>query len=293
MNTKKEIIDKIYYLLWEDQTSTVFDKEWEVAPKCNEVIDKICRCEVKNILTDTKIKGWILDFLYEERTIKLPRSKRLNADLDTDSTTITLSDVDDLPTTGFIEIEWNVISYWGIDDDWLLIKIGWVNWYHWQGAEVHFAYQMPSKVLKPADIYDTKEWYRLRFMDFREYKWFLDCYTLKPSNGKKFAIFYNRENPVTISYLKRLDEMTTDDDECWLPDDYWKKIVPYIVAWELLIDTSEVDKWQKLLQIWYWELEDMYSFYATPNKQFRKRIKVSPMRSSIYDVDDLPQLRSN
>ena len=88
--------------------------------------------------------------------------------------------------------------------------------------------------------------------------------------------------------------METDTDECGLPDDYWKKIVPYLVAWELLIDTSEVEKGQKLLQIWYWELEDMYSFYATPNKQFRKKIKVMPMTNGyLWERDDLVPIRSN
>jgi len=294
MNTKKEIVDKIYYLLWEDQTSTVFDKEGEVVPKVNEVVGKICRCEVKNILTDTKIRGWILDFLYEEKTIKVPRAKQLMEDITESTTSITLDNIDDLASTGFIEIEWNIISYWAIDTDWKLIKLGWINWFHWAWATVRLAYQMPSKVLKPADLYDTQLGVRLKFMDFREFKSDLSCYTLKPSNGRKYAIFYNIENPVTISYTKKLDEMESDDDECGLPDDYGKKIIPNLVAGELLIDTSEWEKGKSLLQIWYAELEDMYSFYATPNKQFRKKIRVRPMTNGyMWDIDDLPPIRSN
>ena len=77
MNTKKEIVDKIYKILWEEQDSTVFDKEGDVVPKINETIDKICRCNVTNILTQQKIRGWILDFLYEERAIKIPHQMML------------------------------------------------------------------------------------------------------------------------------------------------------------------------------------------------------------------------
>jgi hypothetical protein len=51
MNTKKEIVDKTYYILGEDQSSTVFDKEGAVVPKINTTIDQICRCNVTNILT--------------------------------------------------------------------------------------------------------------------------------------------------------------------------------------------------------------------------------------------------
>ena len=76
--------------------------------------------------------------------------------------------------------------------------------------------------------------------------------------------------------------MVSDDDECWLPDDYGVKIVPYLVVGQLLIDTSEVAKWEKLLAIWYSELEDMYSYYATPTKKFRKKIKTTPLVSNLW-----------
>lgn len=51
MNTKKEIVDKTYFLLGEDQSATVFDKEGEVIPELNTTIDEICRCKVSNINT--------------------------------------------------------------------------------------------------------------------------------------------------------------------------------------------------------------------------------------------------
>jgi hypothetical protein len=122
----------------------------------------------------------------------------------------------------------------------------------------------------------------LKFIDFREEIGYQRCYTLKPNKWRKVAIFYNIESPIRISYLKKLDEMSSDSDECWLPDDYGMKILPYLVTGQLLIDTSEVAKWEKLLAIWYAALEDMYSYYATPTKKFRKKIKVAPL------VDYLP-----
>lgn len=277
MNTKKEIVDKIYYILWEEQDSTVFDKEGEIVPKINEIIDKICRCEVTNILTQQKIRWWILNFLYEEKTIKIPKQMMLMVDIDEDTTTLTLDRIDWLPNKWYLDIWWNIVSYDGIDTDWTILKVQWVNWYHEAKTKVNFAYRMPSKVLKPADIFDNQFWWLLKFSDFRENNVYTRGYTLKPYQWKNIAIFYNVEWTVTISYSKKLDPVESDDDECGLPDDYWKRIVPYLVTWQILIDTTEVDKWQKLLSIWYAELEDMYSFYATPNKQFRKKIKTTPL----------------
>ena len=277
MNTKKEIVDKIYKILWEEQDSTVFDKEGDVVPKINETIDKICRCNVTNILTQQKIRGWILDFLYEERTIKIPHQMMLMEAINESSKTLKLDRWDELPTTWYLSINWNIVSYNWIDTDWTLLKVIWINWFHDVKTKVNFAYMMPNKVLKPADIFDNQFWWLLKFSDFRENNIYIRGYTLKPFQWKKIAIFYNINDTVTISYLKRLEPVESDDDECGLPDDYWIRIVPYLVTWLLLIDTSESQKWRDLLQVWYSELEDMYSYYATANKQFRKRIKTAPL----------------
>ena len=284
MNTKKEIVDKTYYILWEDQSSTVFDKEGAVVPKINTTIDQICRCNVTNILTWQKLRGGILDFLYTERTLKIPRVKKNLEELDINTNYIMLDNVEWLPETWYMEIDWNIISYDGISlENNAILKVNWVNGYHAVNSNVHFAYLLPMNILKASDFYDVEYKEMLKFVDFREERLcFERCYTIKPFKWRKVAVFYNIDNqPIQISYTKKLEPMESDDDECWLPDDYGVKIVPYLVAWALLIDTSEVQKWERLLAIWYAELEDMYSYYATPTKQFRKKIKTTPLHNNL------------
>lgn len=284
MNTKKEIVDKTYYILWEDQSSTVFDKEGTVVPKINTTVDQICRCNVTNIVTGQKIRGGILDFLYEDKTINVPKTKSTRSDIDINSQYIELDTIDWLPARWHLEIDGNIVNY-----DWLdtvnnaVLKVNGINWPHKAWASVHFGYALPESVIKAADFYDVEYDEALKFVDFRESKSdFFRCYTIKPYKGKKVAIFYNMDNsPVMISYTKKVEPMESDEDECGLPDDYGVKIVPYIVAGTLLIDTSEATKWEKLLMIWYSELEDMYSYYATPVKQFRKKIKTTPLHSNL------------
>lgn len=285
MNTKKEIVDKTYYILGEDQSSTVFDKEGTVTPKINTTIDQICRCNVTNILTGQKIRGGILDFLYEDKTIIIPRTKKsLNA-IDVNSTYIQLDNLDWLPERWYLEINWNIISYEWLDTtDWAVIQVNGINGDHAVNSDVHFAYIFPESIMKPSDFFDVEYEEILKFIDFREKRPdYFRCYTIKPYKWKKVAIFYNMDNsPILISYTKKLEPMTSDEDECGLPDDYGVKIVPYIVAGQLLIDTSEVQKAERLLAIWYAELEDMYSYYATPTKQFRKKIKTTPLNHTLY-----------
>lgn len=284
MNTKKEIVDKTYYILWEDQSSTVFDKEGAVVPKINSTIDKICRCNVTNIITQQKIRGGILDFLYEDKTIKVPRAKKnLNA-IDVNSTYIQLDSLDWLPEKWYLEINWNIISYWWLDtQDWSIIQVNWINGGHEVNSDIHLAYVFPENVMKPSDFFDIKNEDTLKFVDFREKRPdFVSCYTIKPYKWKKVAVFYNIDNSyIMITYTKKLEPLVSDEDECGFPDDYGVKIVPYLVAWELLIDTSEWGKGKELLTIWYAELEDMYSYYATPTKQFRKKIKTTPLKHNL------------
>lgn len=284
MNTKKDIVDKTYYILGEDQTSTVFDKEGTVVPKINTTIDQICRCNVTNILTGQKIRGWILDFLYEEKTIKIPKAKKTMSAIDKDASYIELDTIDGLPVTWFVEIEGNVISYNGLDAiNNRILKVGSVNWPHEANSYVHFAYVLPEGIIKAADFFDIVYGEPLKFVDFREKRHYYErCYTLKPYKWRKAAIFYDIDTSVRLTYTKKIEPLSRDEDECWLPDDYGIKIVPYIVAGQLLIDTSEVSKWERLLAIWYAELEDMYSFYATPAKQFRKKIKTTPLDHNLW-----------
>ena len=283
MNTKKEIVDKTYYLLGEDQSSTVFDKEGTVVPMIRSMIDKICRCDITNIITQQKIRGGILDFLYEEKTLKIPRVKKTIEEIDENSTYILLDSIDWLPTKWRIEIDWNIISYdWLSEENTAIIKTQWINGYHAASSSVNFAYLLPENLIKACDFYDVEYKEMLKFVDFREERNYERCYTIKPYKWRKVAVFYNIDNaPIMISWTKKLESIESDEDECWLPENYWKDIVAYLVAGSLLIDTSESNKGKDLLNQWYSSLEDMYSFYATPTKKFRKKIKTTPLVSNL------------
>lgn len=283
MNTKKEIVDKTYYLLGEDQSSTVFDKEGTVVPLIRSMIDKICRCDITNIITQQKIRGGILDFLYEEKTLKIPRVRKTMEEIDENSNYILLDRIDWLPIKWRMEIDWNIISYdWVSEDNKAILKVSGINGYHAQRSSLNFAYLLPENLIKACDFYDVEYKQMLRFKDFREEKSYDRYYTIKPYKWRKVAVFYNIDNaPIMISWTKKLNPIESDNDECWLPDNYGEDIVAYLVAGSLLIDTSESNKGKDLLNQWYSSLEDMYSFYATPTKKFRKKIKTTPLVSNL------------
>ena len=50
-NTLKQILDKVYWILGEDETSTIYHKEKMIIPSIHSVRDDIISGEITNILT--------------------------------------------------------------------------------------------------------------------------------------------------------------------------------------------------------------------------------------------------
>ena len=276
MNTKKELIDRIYFLLWEDQTSPVFDKEKVIMPSIHSIIDDICRCKVTNIITGQAIKWGLLDFVYKEKTLNVPRSLLLNQDIDEETKRTIVSNTAEFQNKGTFEVNGNIVNYWGKTDN-ELVGLSGINGFHKRGSQIFFAYKFPNSIIKVSDFWDIEKDEQLELIDFRESKKNKPCYCIKPTKNGKVAVFYNIEWVVRIAYSDAIENMEDDDDECGFPSDYGIKIIPYLVVGELLINTSEIGKGKELLVKGYSALEDMYSFYATPAKQYRKKIKSAPL----------------
>lgn len=276
MNTKKELIDRIYFLLWEDQTSPVFDKEKVIMPSIHSIIDDICRCKVTNIITGQAIKWGMLDFVYKEKTLNVPRSLLLNQDINEETRKAIVSNTAEFQNKGTFEVNGNIVNYWGKTDN-ELVGLSGINGSHKRGSQIFFAYKFPNSIIKVSDFWDIEKDEQLELIDFRESKKNKPCYCIKPTKNGKVAVFYNIEWVVRIAYSDAIENMEDDDDECGFPSDYGIKIIPYLVVGELLINTSEIGKGKELLVKGYSALEDMYSFYATPAKQYRKKIKSAPL----------------
>lgn len=276
MNTKKEIVDKTYFLLGEDQSATVFDKEGEVIPELNTTIDEICRCKVSNINTWQAIKGGMLDFLVREKRIKVWRPIVLSKEIDENSTEIEVNTTDKIPEAWALCINGNIIKYDGKDEK-RLHNVVWINGIHEVGSQILPAFEIKDEVIKIHDVIDDRTHLPMIYRDYRE-EALGECYTIKSHRGRKYVVFHNYDWIVTLSMTVKLEIMENDDDECGFPDEYGVNILPYLVAGRLLINTSEVAKGKELLAIGYNKLEDMYSFYATPSKPWRKTIKSKTLK---------------
>jgi hypothetical protein len=67
-----------------------------------------------------------------------------------------------------------------------------------------------------------------------------------------------------------------------LPDNYGVEVVARLVAGQLLMDDSQVQKWQNVLLKAYDSLTSMYNFYSEPLKDRRRSVKVRPITLDMY-----------
>lgn len=167
MNAKKEIVDKIYYLLGEDQSATIFDKEGEVIPEIHTVIDEICRCKVSNLNTGQAIKGGMLDFLVGEKRVKVPHMLLLSEEIDEESEELKVNDTTTFPETGAVCINGNIIKYDGKTEN-ALINVSGINGIHEVGSKVYYAYEVSDRVIKIYDVIKDTTQTPLLYRDYRE-----------------------------------------------------------------------------------------------------------------------------
>ena len=281
-NTLKEIVDDVYYILWEEQSSTIFDKEKNVIPNINKTILDICKGQVRNRLTKSMMRSGLLWFLYKEEIYKIPTVKTIQNEANSGDTSIELSDVVDLPTSWYLYIFGMFIEYNGIANntislvEWLKNKIS-----QWEKAR--FSIKKDIQTIQYNDIreYETNiklEYYNFQNLPVHSHR----AYTIKPYEQSEYLIFDSYTWKVIVPYIDKPEKLENNDDICVLPDNYWISIVSKLVAWDLLIQDSQLTKGQNALNEGYDKLVEMYNFYCEPIKQKRKSVKVRPICLEIY-----------
>lgn len=280
-NTLREIVKEVYDVLGEEDSSTIFDKDNTVIPNINKEILNVCRWNVRNFFTKSMMRCGMLGFLYNEEIVKIPRSKKLDVPAITWDTILYLSDTDDLPTSWFLCIFGMFVEYTIVNGDIVLTDPLEKDIPEWE--IVRFAIQKPLQSIQFKDVREYPSNTKLEYFDFQNkpivrYR----AYTIKPQWQYEYLYFDEFVWKVTIPYIVKPEPLEDLDDECILPDNYWTEVVARLVAWQLLMDDSQVQKWQNVLLKAYDNLTSMYNFYSEPLKDRRKSVKVRPITLDMY-----------
>ena len=280
-NTLREIVKEVYDVLGEEDSSTIFDKDNTVIPNINKEMLNVCRWNVRNFFTKSMMRSGMLGFLYQEQIVKIPRPKKLLADAAIWATTLSLSDLDDLPDSWFLCIFGMFVEYsitW-----WVLTLTNALTVAVKEWEIVRFAIQKPLESIQFKDVREYPSNNKLEYYDFQNkpimrYR----AYTVKPQWEYEYLVFDEFSWMVIVPYILKPEPLEDLDDVCILPDNYWTEVVARLVAWQLLMDDSQVQKWQNVLLKAYDSLTSMYNFYSEPLKDRRRSVKVRPITLDMY-----------
>lgn len=141
-------------------------------------------------------------------------------------------------------------------------------------------FKLPEDCKKPLDLFKSNNekliHYRTSEM-ISEYP----CYVIyrDQEGDERYIAIYGYEGKLRLAYQTKLQEMEKSDDVCGLPDNYGINSIAYIVAGEILVDTSEVNKATAILNKGYKSVGLLYSEYASEAKKSTRKVKKSIMRT--------------
>lgn len=276
-NTLKEIVDKVYWILGEDETSTIYHKERDVIPAIHSVRDAIISGEVVNVLTGAKIRWGDMGFLHRDCILERSKKEYEVVSVNEDEATATLDDL------SLNEEQFPLL----IDGMVKIVKVvdGAIqNTTDFQKEQkVRRLFKLPKDCKKPLDLFKPNNEKLIHYRTseiINEYP----CYVIYRDQewDERYIAIYGYEGKLRLAYQTKLPEMNKSDDVCGLPDNYGINSIAYIVAGEILVDTSEVNKATAILNKGYKSVGLLYSEYASETKKSTRRVKKSIMRTSDF-----------
>lgn len=282
-NTLREIIDEVYDILWEDHTSTIFDRTKKVVPEINRTILKICKGQIINRFSRETIRAWMLSFLHKEEIVAIPKKKKVKEEVDKGSMSMQISDTEWLPILeGSLFVMGRFYDYINIQDKKINLKNPIEDkipvW-----TELRFALKKDIETIKYRDVRELDTNKTLLYYDFQETPIYnTRSYTIVPYQNCEYLVFSSYVGNVIVPIIIKPSKISNDKAVCILPDEYGVDVVAKLVAGNLLMKDQQLWAGQNALIEWYDNLIVMYNFYAKPVKNRRERVKTRPMNFNFY-----------
>lgn len=271
-----DIKNKVWNLLWQKSTSTIFSPTvvWNAI---NAVTRKVLRWKFTSLLDPNRIYSsgrlWIQEGSYY---VRFKPSSVLTAIHGVWDINI-VCDTTNLATSGYVEINWETLAYTGKTTT----ELTWVTWgtlEYPEGTRVTQLYQMPTSYERPfrinkiiweneiirQEIPFSDEGSKVVYYQIVKY-WTVNLIRL---------IGLESEDLLEIIYSKTYTNLVNDADICLLPDDYGETLIAYLVAWQFAIEKG-IPNWQSIIAAGYAELQDFYRFFD--NEVYRTKHHIKPI----------------
>lgn len=250
-----------------------------IIPAIHSIRDDIISGETSNILTGAKIRGGDMGFLHRDMPIMVKVEKYVVDSVDVTRKTATLNDTT-LTSNSFPLLIDGIVN---------LIKITngvFTNTSSLEKGQICIPlFRLPEGCIKPLDVFKPNN-EKLTHYRTSEQIFNLPSYVIyrNQGGGIRYMAVYGYVGKLRLAYITALPEMEDGDDTCGLPRNYGLDAIANIVAGEILIDTSEVQKATALLNKGYKAVEHLYAGYSSEKRNLRRKVKVSPMRAPEYSL---------
>jgi len=252
------IIDEVYRLLGQKNTSTVFSRS-VLVKKINSINRNICKGFYTSIWWISKrgAVNWptfrcgYIPFMEWKKLFRNNSPSVLSSSFSLTATTLSCGTAT-LMSAWFVIIWWDIFSYtWKTDTT--LTGVVWWEITHEAWEIVRQLYYLPTDIDKIETL--KKEKYNIPLDETESLGIY---YNIVWNNLIKIIGLVNNDI-ITLTYTKKLTDLVNDWDTCILPDDYGIRVLANLSAGELWMEktlpnaNSHLQNWIACLQTMYWD----------------------------------------
>lgn len=268
--------------------STVFDPVTVVRPRIASTYQNVTSGQIADVFVQGKFYAApMLRVLAKQLFVVVPSATTMSTTTVAGISSLPVSDSSSFPASGAVFVEGEVLTYSANVAN-VLTLTGAAQSPHTSGAEVSFAYPVPSDWGKPVDCMLATSGDFYDFQDDRGVPPTSRYFTIKPGAGTTGDfLWYSQPGQFRITYVFRPAELTDVSDMSVLPDSVDLDVIAPLVAGSLLYETFADDplgvRGQGQLRAAYAALTTFYSQNAIKDKKFRRKVQVpawTPIPSS-------------
>ena len=300
--TLQDIYNACYGIIAQGQDATAYPTTLMLS-FINKAQNDICYGNVVNLQTNERLEKQALTFLERNSFY----TTYIYATVTTAPTigNTTLACTNQFPTSGYVWINGDIISYSGNDGatlSWIpatgdnAIKFAHQAWTRvfplytlptdfWQMSRAFLTIQnsMTRRILIGIDDRDLSNPIPNSFL----YNYLNSNWSTSYMVGEAYYSLLRAQyffpltwqlatgSSISFEYQKKPTQFTTDSDLATIPDDYVLNTIPYMACAEILMNRWEADEAIKLNNFWFQNIKNMYQFYTTQRNelQYNERVR--------------------
>lgn len=288
MLTLGQIETLVYGKMGVGSDSTTFDAATVVRPTIASTYQNVCGGQIADMFIQGKFyMAPMLRALAKQVFVTVPSSTTLSADLAAGVLSVPVADSSAFPASGALFVEGEVLPYSANSLNSLTLYAASTS-PHTSGAEVTFAYPLPSDWGKPVDCMNATGGDYYDFQDDRGVPPASKYYTVKPGVGTSGDFLWiSQPGRFRVTYVMNPTALNATSDLSVLPETVDREVIAQLVSGSLLWGNFADDalgvRGKGQLMAAYAALTTFYSQNAIKDKKFRRKVQVpawSPIPSA-------------